>query len=114
MVSVEAAFAIAAIAAFLVLGVGAVGAVIAQIRCTDAAREVARLAAAGDPKASAAGAAVAPGGARIEVREVGDTVEVRVTARARLLPLLTVSAGAVAAREPDEASGVDGGDGAEE
>lgn len=48
MVTVEAAYALAALAAFIVLGLAAIGGIAAHLRCTDAAREVARLAAVGD------------------------------------------------------------------
>ncbi|WP_050792813.1 TadE family type IV pilus minor pilin [Gordonia neofelifaecis] len=101
MVTVEAAYAMAAIAAFLLLGVGAVAGASAQIRCTDAAREVARLTAAGDSTARRVGTAVAPRGAEIEVRGDGDEVVVQVSSGVPLLPLVTVSATAVAAREPE-------------
>lgn len=103
MVTVEAAYALAALAAFIVLGVSAVGGFLAQLRCTDAAREVARLAAAGDPQARAIGAQAAPDGARIEVRVVGDRVVAEVATRLPLLHLLTVSARSVAALEPQAA-----------
>ncbi|MBM7368121.1 Flp pilus assembly pilin Flp [Gordonia hydrophobica] len=100
MVTVEAAYAMAAIAAFLLIGVGAVGGVSVQIRCTDAAREVARLTAAGDESARRVGAAVAPRGAGIEVHDDANQVVVVVSADVPLLPLVRVSARAVAAREP--------------
>lgn len=100
MVTVEAAYAMAAIAAFLLVGTGAVAGVSAQIRCTDAAREVARLTAAGDASARQVGAAAAPAGAAIEVRGDTERVVVQVSAAVPLLPLVTVSARAVAAREP--------------
>ncbi|MCF8588680.1 TadE family type IV pilus minor pilin [Gordonia liuliyuniae] len=100
MATVEAAFALAAIAVFLVTGTGAVAAVVMQIRCTDAAREVARLAAAGDTSASEVGRSVAPGGARISVSAGGETVTVSVSAGVPMLPMVTVSARAVAAMEP--------------
>ncbi|MGB3699459.1 MAG: TadE family type IV pilus minor pilin [Gordonia sp. (in: high G+C Gram-positive bacteria)] len=101
MVSVEAAYAMAAIAAFLLIGVGAVAGVSVQIRCTDAAREVARLAAAGDESARSIGTRVAPSGARIEVGGDGDSVVVTVSSDVPLLPMVRVSARAVAAREPE-------------
>lgn len=109
MVTVEAAYALAALAAFVVLGVGAIGGVVAQLRCTDAAREVARLAAAGDRDASSIGARIAPSGARIDVRTQGDQVVVTVAAKVPLLPVFDVSARSVAALEPAgaEASAVD-------
>lgn len=104
MVTVEAAYALAALAAFVVLGVGAVGAVVTQLRCTDAAREVARLAAAGEVRATAIGAQVAPSGARIDVRTQGGQVVATVAATIPLLPLLDVSARSVAAVEPNAAA----------
>ncbi len=108
MVTVEAAYALAALAAFVVVGVGAIGGVVAQLRCSDAAREVARLAAAGDGQARAVGARVAPAGARIDVRAQGDQVVATVVATVPLMPLLNVSARSVAAVEADvEAAAVD-------
>ena len=101
MVTVEAAYALAAIAAFLVLGIGAVAGVSAQIRCTDAAREVARLTAAGDSTARAAGPQVAPSGASIAIGGDGDRVVVTVSAGVPLVPFVEVSARAVAVREPE-------------
>ncbi|MBO0855944.1 MAG: pilus biosynthesis protein TadE, partial [Nocardia sp.] len=74
-----------------------------QIRCIDAAREAARLAARG-AEADAAPAAhrVAPAGADVELRTEDDRVVATVRARAPLLPLLRLRAEAVAAREPGE------------
>ena len=98
MVTVEAAYALAAIAGFLVLGIGAVGGVAAQLACTDAAREVARLAALGDASALRVGAQIAPDGARISVDETGDVVVAVVAARLPMVPI-SVRARSVAARE---------------
>jgi hypothetical protein len=100
MVTVEAAFAIAAIVAVVVLGVGAVVGTATQVRCVDAAREVARLAAADDPRAQSVGRAVAPAGADVGVTVDDDRVTARVSARSPLLPGLELGATAVAAREP--------------
>ncbi|APA94457.1 TadE family type IV pilus minor pilin [Nocardia seriolae] len=102
MATVEAAIALAALVAVLVLGVGALLAVSAQVRCVDAAREAARLAARGD-EASAVSTArrVAPAGARIDLRAEGGLVVAEVSARATLLPV-TLRAAAVAALEPGE------------
>ncbi|WP_454163885.1 TadE family type IV pilus minor pilin [Gordonia iterans] len=108
MVTVEAAYALAALAVFVVLGVGALGAVTAHVRCTDAAREVARLAAAGDSSATAVGARVAPSDARIEVRRDGEQVVALVVARVPLLPMFDVSARSIAAAEPEGAETVVG------
>ncbi|WP_233213603.1 TadE family type IV pilus minor pilin [Mycobacterium hubeiense] len=72
-----------------------------QVRCVDAAREAARLAARGDGGA-ATGAArgIAPHGASVELRRDGDMVVARVVARSNLLPGLAITAQAVAAVEP--------------
>ncbi|MGB6039598.1 MAG: TadE family type IV pilus minor pilin [Gordonia sp. (in: high G+C Gram-positive bacteria)] len=104
MVTVEAAYALAAIAAFLLIGLGGVVGVSAQIRCTDAAREVARLTAAGDESARRIGEAVAPAGAHIAVGNDGERVAVTVSAPVPLLPILKVSATAIAAQEPHNVS----------
>ncbi|WP_026919788.1 TadE family type IV pilus minor pilin [Gordonia shandongensis] len=105
MVTVEAAYALGAIAVFLVIGIGAVAGVSAQIRCTDAAREVARLTAAGDESARSAGRQVAPTGADIAIGSEGDRVVVTVSTTVPLLPMVTISARAVAVREPEAGSG---------
>lgn len=67
--TVEAAVAVCGLVVVLALGVGAVMAVVGQVRCTDAVREVARVVARGD-EGLARGVvdAVAPGGASFEVR----------------------------------------------
>lgn len=99
MVTVEAAYGIAAIVVAVVLAVGAVSGVIAQIRCTDAAREIARLQAAGHDDAEAIGRQLVGSGSRITVRESDDRITVEVSARVLLLPGLRVSAQAVAVPE---------------
>ena len=86
----------------LVVCVGGLTAVCAQVRCVDAAREAARLAARGDTAgADAVVRGVAPPGAAVEFSRRGDFVEARVSARSRLLPGIVISAGALAAAEPD-------------
>ncbi len=101
MVSVEAAFAIAAIVSVLILGIGAVLGVSAHVRCVDAARETARLAAQGDSaRAMTVGRSVAPGGADISIRSDADRVVVTVHAELALLPGVDLGATAVAAMEP--------------
>lgn len=82
------------------LCIGAIAAVAAQIRCIDAAREAARLAARGDPSALAVARRVAPAGAGVSVRSDGGYVTATVSVAATGLPGLTVSADAVAAVEP--------------
>ncbi|MRH90471.1 pilus biosynthesis protein TadE [Nocardia sp. SYP-A9097] len=104
MATVEAAIALAALVAVLVLCVGALLAVSAQVRCVDAAREAARLAARGEEaKAVPAGQRVAPPNASITLRTEGELVVAVVRVRAPLLPL-TLHAEAVAVREPGAAA----------
>ncbi|CAM3925394.1 TadE family type IV pilus minor pilin [Tsukamurella strandjordii] len=100
----EAALAVASLITVLVLSVGAIVGVTAQVRCVDAAREAARLTARGDDALAAeAISAVGPPGATASTTRSGDTVTVRVQAPVPALPGLTVSATAVAALEPGEA-----------
>ncbi|MFD4470086.1 TadE family type IV pilus minor pilin [Rhodococcus sp. NPDC058505] len=99
-VTVEAAIALSAIVVVVMLCVAAVLAVTAQVRCIDAAREAARLAARGDrDRAVPVARRVAPAGARIDLQEAGGLVTVRVRVDAALLPALEVSAEAVAVLE---------------
>ncbi|WP_344716338.1 MULTISPECIES: TadE family type IV pilus minor pilin [Gordonia] len=105
MATVEAAYALAAISVVMLSCLGGLAAMTSAVRCVDAAREVARLTAAGDMRARMVGAAVAPSGARISVVVSGDDVRVRVEAGAPLLPMLTVSGTAVALMEPRDDEG---------
>lgn len=84
----------------LVLCVAGLTAVLTHVRCLDAAREAARLAARGDDTAAVL-RDVAPDGARLEVRSDGGWVVARVATSAPLLPGLVISAEAVAAAEGD-------------
>lgn len=85
--------------AVLVLCVAGLAAIGAQMRCFDAAREAARLAARGDAAAATAAAhSVAPPGAVLRIDRDGDFVVAVVSTRTRL-PGLVVSAKAVAAIE---------------
>ncbi|MEU0507258.1 TadE family type IV pilus minor pilin [Nocardia sp. NPDC005998] len=99
--TVEAAIALTAIVVAVVLCVGALLAASTQVRCVDAAREAARLAARGD-QANAVSVArrVAPPAADISLRSEGDRVVATVSGRSPLLPLLMLRAEAVASREP--------------
>jgi hypothetical protein len=88
--------------AVVAMAVAAVAATLAQVRCVDAAREAARLAARGDTAAAVPAAeAVGPPGLSVQVDRAGTTVTVRVHAPTPL-PGLTVSAVAVAAVETGE------------
>ncbi|WP_058853471.1 TadE family type IV pilus minor pilin [Nocardia jinanensis] len=101
-VTVEAAIALGAIAVVAALCVGAVFAAVTQVRCVDAAREAARLAARGDRSVAVAAARrVAPAGAEISLRDEGDRVIALVMSDTPLLPVLELRAEAVAVKEPD-------------
>lgn len=104
----EAAIALAAVLVVVVLCLGAVMAASMNLRCVDAAREAARLAARGDPAAVSTGRRIAPAGAAVTVRADGDGVVARVSARVTMLPGLTVRAEAFAAREADPVTGEPG------
>ncbi|WP_369806488.1 TadE family type IV pilus minor pilin [Mycobacterium sp. E3198] len=90
----------AALVVVLVLCLAGVTAVSMQVRCVDAAREVARLAARGDERSALEAARrVAPVGARVQVRRDGDFLVATVVARSKLLPSLDIAATAVSAAE---------------
>jgi hypothetical protein len=100
-VTVEAALALCSLVLVLVLAIGAVAAAGAQLRCMDSAREAARLVARGEPdRARQAAEAIAPGGATVEIRTVGDEVTVQVSKGIDQLPGLTVSGQALGVLEP--------------
>ncbi|HEU5474315.1 MAG TPA: TadE family type IV pilus minor pilin [Actinophytocola sp.] len=103
MVTVEAALAVAALAVVLGLVLAAIGAVTDQLRCTDAAREAARLTARGEPdRARAAAQQIAPNGARISISQDGDAISVQVTVTpvGGLLPGVILRGHAYAVAEP--------------
>jgi Flp pilus assembly protein TadG len=102
-VTVESAFALCAFITVLGFALGAVAAVSDQLRCTDAAREAARLVARGeDDMAKAAAAKIAPDGADIAISVAGDTisVDVRAAPLSGLLPGVQLHGEAYAIREP--------------
>ncbi|TGD89613.1 pilus biosynthesis protein TadE [Mycolicibacterium sp. CH28] len=85
----------------LVLCLAGLTAMAMQVRCIDAAREAARLAARGDETAATVAArGVGPAGATLELRHDGGFVVATVRGRSRLLPGVVIAAGAVAATEP--------------
>ena len=85
----------------LVLCLAGITAVSMQVRCIDAAREAARLAARGDDGAALTAARrIAPDGARVWVRRDGDFFVATVVARSKLLPTLDIGANAVSSAEP--------------
>ena len=98
MVTVEAAIAVCALVVVMALAAAGLTAVIEQMRCTDAAREAARLTARGErQRGEEAVGQIAPG-ASVSFRAEGDAVRVVVTKRGPLgVPL---SAEAFAVLEP--------------
>ncbi|MEU7766333.1 TadE family type IV pilus minor pilin [Nocardia sp. NPDC049190] len=99
--TIEAAIALTAVVAAIVLCLGALLAASTQIRCVDAAREAARLAARGDRvNAVPAAQRIAPPDAEIAVRIESTRAAAVVSAHTPLLPLLTLRAEAVATLEP--------------
>ncbi|WP_278260612.1 TadE family type IV pilus minor pilin [Nocardia sp. AG03] len=100
-VTVEAAIALAALVCAVTLCIGALLAASTQVRCVDAAREAARLAARGDTAhALTAARTVAPPGATIDLRTEADHIVATVSATTPLLPGLRLHAQAVAIPEP--------------
>ena len=99
-VTVEAAIALGMLVTFLALALFALAAMAAQVRCVDAARELARLAARGEPERGRVVAAqLAPDGARLELVRTGDTIASEVSAQL-VAPLpLRIAGRAVAAVE---------------
>lgn len=85
----------------LVLCVAGLTAMSMQIRCIDAAREAARLAARGDDgDAAQAAHDIAPFGAHLDMRREGGLVVATVTAHSILLPGIAIRAETVSAIEP--------------
>jgi Flp pilus assembly protein TadG len=104
MVTVEAAIALCAFVTVLAMVLAGVSMVLDELRCTDAAREAARLVARGE-QASVADTVhhIAPAGATYTVRSTdeGIVVDVRDPAATGLLPGVHVDADAYAVPEPD-------------
>jgi len=107
-VTAETAVLLPVLLVVLAAAIGVLACVAAQLRCVDAARAAARVAARGDAPAlvRTTGERLAPAGALITLRSAGDTVEVVVTAQVRPfgralggLPAVPVSGRAVAAVE---------------
>lgn len=93
--------AILSLVAMLVLCLAGLTAVTMQVRCVDAAREAARLAARGDDAVAADTARrVAPAGAGVHLRREGGYVVATVTSRSALLPGIEIAARGVSAVEP--------------
>lgn len=100
-VTVEAALALCSLVVVLALSVAALAAVAATVRCQDASREFARLAARGEPERGREVAAVlAPIGAELTLHRAADTVTAEVSLRLPGPLPARIGARAVAALEP--------------
>ncbi|WP_410666607.1 TadE family type IV pilus minor pilin [Amycolatopsis sp. cmx-4-68] len=111
-VTVEAALGLASLTVVTVLLIAGLTMLTSQLRCTDAAREAARLLARGQPhEAAAAVHAIAPPAASLDIQQSGDAITVKVTAHPAggLLPAINLNATAYAVAEPTpEAAGAPG------
>lgn len=102
-VTVEAALGLAGLTVVTVLLFAGLMVLTSQLRCTDAAREAARLLARGRPdEAAAAVHRIAPPDANLAFERIGDTITATVTAHppAGLLPAIDLDATAYAVAEP--------------
>ncbi|WIM96810.1 TadE family type IV pilus minor pilin [Actinoplanes oblitus] len=101
--TVELAAGLPALMVLLFFGLTAVSAVVTKAQCLDAAREAALAEARGGPGSPVA-ARMAPAGAEIRLGGDRESVTATVSVRVRLfgthVPGITVTASAVAAREP--------------
>ncbi|WP_018332829.1 TadE family type IV pilus minor pilin [Actinomycetospora chiangmaiensis] len=114
MATVEAAIALGALVLVFAVVLAGLGAVVARIRCVDAAGDGARRAARDDAVAARDLAVGLPAGTEVTVTVEGDTVRVRVAVPplGGALRGLHVTAEAVAAREPSVAGPTGAPDGA--
>ena len=96
----ESALAVTSLVAVLILCVAGLTAIAMQVRCLDAAREAARLAARGDAAAVTVARNIAPAGATVDVRRDGGYITVRVSGRSPVLPGIVIVGDAVSAAEP--------------
>jgi hypothetical protein len=92
---------VASLVVVLAMCVAGLTAMAMQVRCVDAAREAARLAARGDDRAaSEAARLVGPAGAGLEIRRSDGRVTAIVTTKSPVLLGINIVAEAVAAVEP--------------
>lgn len=109
MVTAELAACLPVLVLVLAVALSAVSVVAARVRLQDAARELARATARGDPATGRRLASEDAPGAHASVsrgsQQVVATVSTRVHPLGGFLPSVTVSERAVAATEPDAASG---------
>ena len=107
-VTVEAAFASVALVALLAVLVSALGVVLVQVQCVDAAGAIARQAARGDATGVAEAERQLPKGGHLVIRTTATTVTVSVEARTSVVPgsLVTIdlAAESTAVLEPGGSS----------
>ena len=107
-VTVEAAFASVGLVALLAVLVSAIGVVLVQVQCVDAAGAIARQAARGDAAAVAEAESHLPKDGHVVIRTTATTVAVRVEAPASVVPgsalTIDLSAETTAVLEPGGAS----------
>ncbi len=104
MATAEMAVALPVLMLLVLTAVYAVQVMGMRVRCLDAAREVARAAARGDPRAPMIGREVLPGSSvsiRRSDRAVTAVVSIRLQPLGRDLPAVTVREQVTAATEPD-------------
>jgi Flp pilus assembly protein TadG len=108
-VTAEVAIALPVLLSLLFIGIWSVGVVIVNIRCIDAARDVARAVARGESleAAQAIGRRTAPSNAAIDIKRAGPDIHVTVTATTHAkapllaaLPAAPVTAEATLQSEP--------------
>jgi Flp pilus assembly protein TadG len=114
-VTAETAIVLPVLIVLLLVGLWAVGVVVANIRCVDAARDVARAVARGEPGdvAKRIGERSAPGGAAVGISREGAEVRVVVAAEVNLdwvllskLPSVEVRGQAAVQNEPGSWEGL--------
>lgn len=100
-VTVEAALVIPVLVLVLAVCLAGIACLAAQLRCIDAAREAARLAARGDQSGARAAVAALAGDASVDIRVGSDLILARVSTRplGGLLPGVEIAAEAVSAVE---------------
>jgi hypothetical protein len=105
-VTVEAALALSSLALVTALAIGSITAAVASVRCGDAARELVRLAARGEPdRGREVAGRLAPTGAQVTLVIQGDEATAEVTAAPlRILPI-RLSGRAVGVLEPSASTG---------
>lgn len=111
-VTAETAIVLPVVVVLLAVATWVIGLVVTHIRCLDAARDVARAVARGEPaeEARRIGLRSAPAGSAIELRRSGDDVTAAVRSPAVALPVVgtfgsvRVEEHATVLTEPEEAS----------